>query len=94
VRRIATRVAFFVWALVVSPLIMWALFETLVEIDSSERAWLWILGIPALVTFAVGTAMRRSLAETSLAALLSASVAGIGVLVAILTACSGTSDCF
>ena len=92
-RRIALRLAFFLWALVASPLVMWALFEAMIEIDDTGRAWLWILGIPALVTIAVGVFAHRSFWETVLAASLSASVGGLSVLIALFWACQGKSDC-
>lgn len=73
-RRTAVRLAFFAWALVASPLVVWLLREAIYEVDGTT-GWIWMLGLPALITIAAGGLMRRTLWELGLGASLSAGVA-------------------
>jgi hypothetical protein len=72
--KIAPRLAFFAWALVVSPLVVWLLREAIYEVDGTT-GWVWMIGLPAMITIVVGGVMRRSLWELGLGASLSAGVA-------------------
>ena len=91
-RKIAPRLAFFAWALVVSPLVVWLLREAIDEVDGTT-GWVWTIGLPAMITIVVGGVMRRSLWELGLGASLSAAVAVLSLYITIFVACQGRSDC-
>jgi hypothetical protein len=92
VHNVPLRVVFFVWALVVSPLIVWLLRETIYEADGSTL-WIWLIGVPALITIVAGRLMRRGPWELILGASLSVGVAVASLLMTIVIACEGYSDC-
>ena len=81
---IAPRIAFFAWAVVVCPLLMVSLIETIDRVEDDTHAWLLIGGIPVLLTIAAGVLGHRSRAEILLAALLSAGISALTVLLVIL----------
>ena len=88
----AARLGFFAFAAVGSPLVVWLLREWIYELDGTT-GWIWILGLPALITILVGAIMRRVVWELLLGAALSAGIAWLSLIVTILVACSGVSDC-
>jgi hypothetical protein len=90
--EVATRLAFFAWALVASPLVVWLLREAIYEVDG-VTGWIWMVGLPALITILAGGVMRRTVWELGLGASLSAGVALLSLSVSIVVACQGRSDC-
>ena len=90
--KIALRLAFFLWALVVSPLVVWLLRETIYEADGTT-VWIWMIGLPAMITIVAGGLMRRAFWELGLGAALSATVAVLSLFITIVVACQGRSDC-
>jgi len=92
VSKSTLRVAFFGWALVVSPLLVWLFRETIYEADATT-GWIWMIGVPALITIVAGQLIHGVLWELVLGAALSAAVAVASLLMTIVVACQGMSDC-
>ena len=80
------RVAFFTWALVACPLLMVSLIGVLDKIEDDTHVWLSIFAIPALLTTTAGVLVHRSGAEIAVAAVLSAGLSALTVLLTILHA--------
>jgi hypothetical protein len=91
-RERSLRLAFFAWALVVSPLVVWLSRETIYELDGTT-GWIWIVGLPALVTIAAGAVLRRALWELVLGSALSVGVGFLSLIIGIFVACQGKTDC-
>jgi hypothetical protein len=89
---VTTRIVFFAFALILSPLLVWLAREAIYELDGTTGG-IWVLGLPALVTILAGALLRRSLWELMLGASLSAGVAVLSLYVTIFVACQGKSDC-
>ena len=67
----AARLGFFAFALIGSPLVVWLLREWIYERDGTTL-WIWMIGLPALVTVLAGGLLRRPGWELVLGAALSA----------------------
>ena len=73
VSQLRPRLLFFAFALVGSPLILWIFRETLYELDGMT-GWIWMIGLPAMLTIGAGGFMRRPLWELLVGASLSAAI--------------------